>query len=106
MIDFNCDINENTLNFHFKGRLDTNNSREISAKVEDSIKEYSAKESDKSLKIVFDIKEVDYVASAFIRICLKAARAVDKGNFALVNSTPMIKKIFKIAGLADVLNVS
>lgn len=106
MIDFNCDISENTLNFHFKGRLDTENSRNISNKIEEHIGDYSVSDNEKPLKIVFDIKEVDYVASAFIRICIKAAREVDKGNFALINSTPMIKKIFKIAGLADVLNVS
>lgn len=106
MIDFNCDISENTLNFHFKGRLDTENSRNISNKIEEHIGDYSVSDNEKPLKIVFDIKDVDYVASAFIRICIKAAREVDQGNFALINSTPMIKKIFKIAGLADVLNVS
>ncbi len=106
MIDIDFNKSDNVLTFHFKGRLDTEKSQEISGLTIEKIRDFSELKSENPFKIVFDIKEVDYIASAFIRICIIAAKSVEKGNFELINSTPMIKKIFKIAGLADVLKVS
>ena len=106
MIDFNCSMSKSLLSFNFKGRLDTENTHKIAGVVEEKINNYCQQESKEITKIVFDIKEVDYIASAFIRTCIKAAQAVGKDNFALINSTPMIKKTFKVAGLDRDLNVS
>ena len=57
-------------------------------------------------KIIFDMNGVEYIASSFLRICRKAADKVEEGNFSIINTNAPISKIFKIAGLSDVLNVS
>ena len=54
----------------------------------------------------FDIKDVEYIASSFIRICVSTAKQLANKNFSIVNTIPMIKKVFKIAGLEKLLNVS
>ncbi|MGW8179955.1 MAG: STAS domain-containing protein [bacterium] len=56
--------------------------------------------------IVFDLEGVTYVASAFLRLCVSAAGKVEKGRFSVINTDPQIMKVFKIAGLDSVLNVS
>jgi anti-anti-sigma factor len=58
------------------------------------------------LKIVFDLKGVDYVASSFLRLSLVAAKSLQKGNFSIINADPQVLKVFKIAGLSSLLNVS
>ena len=57
-------------------------------------------------QIVFDIKEVDYVASSFIRICVLYAKKAGNGRFSMINCQPFIKKTFKISGLDEILNIS
>jgi len=48
--------------------------------------------------VVLDMHGVDYVSSMFLRLCLKAAQQVGPGNFSIVQVSPEIKKVFKIAG--------
>ena len=106
MTNFYCYKSDNSLHFHFEGRLDSENTHKISNIVEDKINSYYEKKNGEPVKIIFDIEEVDYIASAFIRICIKASKTVGKDNFSLINSIPIIKKTFKVAGLDKALNVS
>ncbi len=43
------------------------------------------------------------ISSSFLRICARAAAAVQ--NFSVVKTTPTIKRVFMIAGLAEKMNV-
>jgi anti-anti-sigma factor len=56
--------------------------------------------------IVFDLEGVTYVASGFLRLCVSAAGKVEKGRFSIIHTDPQIMKVYKIAGLDSVLNVS
>ena len=51
--------------------------------------------------VVFDMKDVTYVCSAFLRICIFVARTAGPGNFTILDLTPPIKRVFKMAGLTD-----
>ena len=106
MINYNLDTHSNTLSCQFIGRLDTNNTSKIAESVEEKIKDHTGDNQNATPKVVFDIEQVDYIASAFIRICIKAVQKTGKTNFSIINATPMIKKTFKIAGLDEELNVS
>jgi anti-anti-sigma factor len=64
------------------------------------------KDKTEMLRIVFDLGGVDYVASSFLRLSLIAAKGVTKGNFSIINTDPQVLKVFKIAGLSSLLNVS
>jgi acetyl-CoA synthetase len=57
------------------------------------------------LSIVFDLAGVDYVASAFMRVCLIAARKAGKGAFSIVNPTPFVQEMLHMAGLDRVASI-
>ena len=56
-------------------------------------------------EVVFDLVDVDYIASSFLRLCGKSSNRVKAGNFSIINVKPAVKKVFKIAGLAERLNI-
>lgn len=59
-----------------------------------------------ALKIIFDLDQVDYVVSAFLRLCLVVAKSVKERNISIINTEPGLMKIFKITGLDQILKVS
>jgi len=91
----------------FKGKMDTLRSNRA---VEDFKGEFesllSSGVSAEELKICFDLSEVDYISSSFLRLCISSARDIKTGNFSIINTGPEIMKVFKIAGLDPMLNVS
>jgi anti-anti-sigma factor len=105
MLECRFEETEKVLFCAFKCRMDTINSGEVTRIFDAKLREIKER-SPEGLKIVFDLKDVDYIASAFIRLCLIAAKAVDRGNFSIVNTDPQVKKVFKLAGLEAMLNIS
>jgi anti-anti-sigma factor len=53
--------------------------------------------------IVFDLEEVDFISSAFLRLCIHGQREARDHGFHVVNVGPYIKRVFKIAGLDAML---
>jgi len=93
---------ENTLDCVLKGRMGTDKAEETLQIIQNQIEEFNRDD----LKVNFDLKDVDYIASSFIRICVATAKQLGEENFSISNTSPMIKKVFKIAGLHEILNVS
>jgi len=109
MFDFDFDPDEKMLTCTFKGRIDTIISSQLSAELESkyiSHSENKDKESPLEFGIVFDLKEVNFISSSFIRLCVAAKKRVKDGRFSIRNSDPFIKKTLKIAGLDEILNVT
>ena len=90
-------LNNGKIVCKFLGRMDTTRCVEAEKIVMDFI--------DAAETIVFDLDGVEYIASSFLRLCGKASHKVVDGNFSIVNVTPSVKKVFKIAGLAERLNL-
>lgn len=105
MIRCEFDSENKTLNCIFDGRMDGPTSMEADKHLQLKLEEVSAATAQPSLKVVFDMNSVEYIASAFIRLCLQTAKTVDSGNFSITNTNPFIKKTFKMAGLDQALNV-
>lgn len=82
----------------FSGRIDTKECLEVERYVITSIE--CAK------YIVFDLNSVKYIDSSFLRLCGRAYYKVNAGNFSIINVSPAVKRIFKIAGLAEKLNLT
>lgn len=59
---------------------------------------------DANIKVVFDLADTSYIASAFLRLCVNHAKAL-KERFCIVNADQNIKDVFDIAGLTEVLSV-
>ena len=53
--------------------------------------------------VTFDMHAVTYVCSAFLRVCLLASRLAGHGQFVIRGVTPPIKRVFLMAGLAELL---
>ncbi len=100
---------DNNLNFTFSGHLDTNSSTWLSEAVNKELAERKGSDNTEekaNFKITFDLLDVNYISSFFIRICIATAKQALPGNFRIINCDPFIKKTFKIAGLDESLNVS
>ena len=90
--DFDLTDTDEGLRCKLAGRLDTDRCERIGQRL---LAQLQA--SDKA--VTFDLADVPFVASSFLRLCLLATRIVGNGNVALDNTSPQIKKVFKIAGL-------
>jgi len=40
------------------------------------------------MKIIFDLKDVDYILSSFIRVCVNVAKQAGAGQFSVVHCQP------------------
>ncbi len=104
MLTTNLNQETNTLTCEFKGHFDGLKTKEVETTLHEKIAE--ATETTQGLNITFDLGNVDYIASAFIGLCIAVAKEVGEEHFSITNTNPLLKKTFKIAGLEDVLRVS
>lgn len=103
MVTFNYSPNEKEFTASFRGRLDTLAVQKLSELIQVNL---PSKEQMLNEKVIFNLKDVDYVSSSFIRICVAVAKQAGPGRFSIVHCQPFIKKTFKISGLDEILNVS
>jgi anti-anti-sigma factor len=96
MTQFN--LTDDKLCVVFESRLDSFNC----SKVESDLMKQIA-ETEKPIE--FDLKEVEFVASSFLRICLSSFQKVGVDRFSIINMSPNVKKVFKIAGMDSLLTM-
>ena len=107
MVDFKFNDSDNTLVCRLQGRLGADNCDKLRRLLAEKQKEININFApDEDAGLVFDMKEVEYIASSFVRICLVHGQNSKPGGFRIINTTPYIKKTFKIAGLDSVLDIS
>ncbi|MDD4004549.1 MAG: STAS domain-containing protein [Elusimicrobiaceae bacterium] len=56
--------------------------------------------------VVFDLRDTEYICSAFLRICLAAVQKLGKDRFEVVNTAPFVQKVFHLAGLDSLVKLS
>jgi len=94
-IQYNAD-NE-TLTVRRQGRLDTLACRELTAALD---REWAAGgAAGERLRVVFDLAGVDFVFSAFFRVCMSTARRLAPGHFSIVNASQEVKRAFHVVEL-------
>lgn len=81
--------------------------------LEDRIAEFSQRKNPPDgnelplpLKIVFDLSNVEFVDSAFLRVCQTMTQALQPDAFSVINVQPALKRLFRNAGLADVVKTA
>lgn len=86
-----------TLVCKIKGRLDTN----TAPAVIDNLDFREVK------NLVFDLKEVEYVFSAGLRVFLQAQKIMNAcgGKMKIINIDPSIKSIFEMVGFANIMDI-
>ncbi len=56
--------------------------------------------------ITFDLKDLNYVSSAGLRIFLKAQKYMkNKGEMKLINVCPLVKEVLDFTGFSDILTI-
>lgn len=54
------------------------------------------------LPTIFDLKDVSYVSSSFLRVSISSARVTPNMKIKIINAIPDIKEIYRTAGLSKI----
>ena len=87
------------LTLALEGRLDTNTAPELE-------KEISTDMIDDVKSLILDLKELEYISSAGLRVLLAAQKKMNiRGNMVVKNANDMIMDVFQITGFTDILTI-
>ncbi|HJO92809.1 MAG TPA: STAS domain-containing protein [Victivallales bacterium] len=94
----NCTNENGKVICHFTARkMDFITTRDCEDSVLRSIKDAES--------VVFDLAEVAYISSSFLRLCLIASKEM-KGKMSIVNVAKSVLNVFKLAGMIKILNIT
>ncbi len=92
------DKNENELVVTIIGRLDTTTAPQLEAELRGDINGVK--------KLVLDMKELEYLSSAGLRVILAAQKVMNKqGEMIVRNVNETIREIFEVTGFVDILTI-
>ena len=98
MLNINKTINNTTAVFALKGRLDTTTAPELDQELKSSLDGVTA--------LTFDMKELDYISSAGLRVLLSAQKTMNKqGKMTVRNANETVMEIFEVTGFSDILTI-
>lgn len=91
-------IEGTTLRLALSGRLGANTTSDL----EDIVKN----KLDGVNELILDLKGLEFVSSAGLRVFLTAQKKMDKqGRMFLINVNDAVMEIFRITGFVDILNI-
>lgn len=80
------------------GRLDTITAPELEKVLEESLSSAS--------ELILDLKELEYISSAGLRVVLKAQKLMSgKNGMKITGANATIMEVFEITGFSDILNI-
>ena len=86
------------LTVSIEGRLDTTTARRLEAVLKSSL--------DNVKELVFDIKELEYISSAGLRVLLAAQKVMNRqGKMIITGTSETVMEIFEVTGFVDILNI-
>ena len=91
---------EGSVTLAVSGELTAVTAEQLNAAIEAAIGETR-------LAVTLDFKDLEYVASAGLRVLLKAQKALDAkgGKFIIRNACEEVKNVFEITGFDNILTV-
>ena len=91
-------LKDKELKIDLVGRLDTTTAPEL--------EELLKTELEKVESLIFDLRELEYISSAGLRVLLSAQKAmVDKGSMKVLNVSDVVMEVFDITGFTDILTI-
>ena len=88
--------NEKEVIIEIAGRLDTTTAPALDKTINEDIKD--------AVNIVLDLKGLEYISSAGLRVLLSAQKKMQKiGSMKLNNVCEEVMEVFEITGFADIL---
>lgn len=87
-----------TLKLSLKGRLGTNTTSELEEIINNKLEGIK--------ELLLDLKELEYVSSAGLRVLLIAQKKMEKqGHMVITNANDSVMEIFRITGFIDILDI-
>ena len=81
-----------------EGRLDTSTAPELEETLKDGLNDVT--------DLVFDLKDMQYISSAGLRVLLSAQKVMNKkGTMVIRNASEQIREIFDVTGFSDILTI-
>ena len=98
MLNIKKAIENGSALFLLEGRLDTTTAPELESEVKTSLDGVS--------KLTFDLKDLEYVSSAGLRVLLSAQKIMNaQGEMKIRNVNETIMEIFEVTGFSDILDI-
>ena len=95
---------ENTLNCLLSGRLNEQTCSEIEHDLLQRVSDF--KKDREEVQMNFDLAEVNFISSPFLRLCLICFRILGKDHFSVTNVSANIYQVFRISGFTDMMHVT
>ena len=90
--------NEKELTVALEGSLDTITSPELEEQLTPALEGVEM--------LIFELKELEYMSSAGLRVLLTAMQTMDEqGEMVVRNVCPTVMEVFEITGFAEALNI-
>ena len=98
MLNINKNAGGSKLTVSLEGRLDTTTAPQLEEELKSSL--------DGVTDLVIDIKDIQYISSAGLRVLLSAQKTMNKqGKMVVKNPSEEVEEIFDVTGFADILTV-
>ena len=98
MLNISMDTNGSELIVNLEGRLDTSTSPQLENDLKANIDGVS--------ELIFDIKDLQYISSAGLRVLLSAQKIMNKqGSMVVTGVNSTIMEIFEVTGFSDILTI-
>ena len=98
MLDVKKTIQNGNASFTLSGRLDTTTAPELEREVKVC--------SDGITDLTIDMKDLDYISSAGLRVLLSAQKLMNKqGKMTIRNVNETVMEIFEVTGFSDILTI-
>lgn len=98
MLNIEKKAEENRIIYLLEGRLDTASSPELEECIRDITEDVN--------EVVFDLKDLEYISSAGLRVLLETQKIMSKqGVMKVINVNDTIMEIFEITGFTDILTI-
>lgn len=97
-MNVNINKEDSNLTIEIEGRLDTLTSPELEKEVDSAL--------DGITNLVVDLKNLEYISSAGLRVLLGVAQVMeDQGDMKVINVSSEVKDIFEVTGFDEVLTI-
>ncbi len=98
-MEFKKNAEGTKLTYLVSGRLDTNTAPVLNDDLSNSIEPIT--------DLVLDLKDLEYISSAGVRVLLSAYKAMNKkgGTMALKNLPSMVREVLSVTGLLDFFTI-
>ena len=98
MLDIKKTIESGKAYFALSGRVDTTTAPELEQEIKSSL--------DGVTELTLDMKELDYISSAGLRVLLAAQKLMNKqGEMTIRNVNETVMEIFEVTGFSDILTI-